>query len=111
MMLSTYQVLLTIVVVGLCTLLTRALPFLLFPGNKPTPSYITYLGKVLPYATVGLLVVYCLRGTTPTVYPFGIPELASVAVVVGLQLWKQKALLSVGCGTALYMLLVQTVFA
>ena len=43
------------------TLLSRFLPFLIFRGEKPAPPFVDFLGKTLPYATIGLLVVYCLR--------------------------------------------------
>lgn len=90
------------------TVLIRALPFLLF-RNK-TPRYITYLGRVLPSAIIGMLVIYCLKDITPTAYPFGMPELISVACVVGVQIWKRNSLISILAGTVIYMLLVQLVF-
>lgn len=110
-MMNYTQALLTILVVALVTLATRLLPFVLFPAHKPTPAYITYLGKVLPYATIGMLVIYCLKGVAPLVYPHALPELISIAVIVILQLWKRNSLLSIGGGTLLYMLLVQIVFS
>lgn len=75
------------------------------------PRYVEYLGQVLPYATMGLLVVYCLKGVSPSAWPFGLPELISCAAVSLLHIWKRNSLLSIGGGTLLYMLLVQTVFA
>lgn len=92
------------------TLLTRFLPFLLFPAGKKTPEYIVFLGKTLPFATIGLLVVYCLKGVSLTAYPHGLPEFIAVAAVVALHLWKRNSLLSIGVGTAVYMILVQMVF-
>lgn len=71
---------------------------------------ISKLGQLLPHAIMGMLVVYCLKGVTVTVFPHGIPELISVIAVVLLHLWKRNTLLSVGCGTILYMILVQNVF-
>lgn len=109
-MMTNTQALLTIAVIAIATLLTRAIPFLLFPAGKQTPRYILYLGKVLPCATIGMLVVYCFKDVVPTAAPFGAPELIAVAAVVGLQLWKRNSLLSILGGTILYMALVQFVF-
>lgn len=102
--------LITIGAVVLATVLTRFLPFLLFPAGKPTPKYIQYLGQVLPAAVFGLLVVYCLKNVDPLAGSHGLPELIAVAAVVGLHLWKRQMLLSIAGGTVLYMLLVQLVF-
>lgn len=104
------QQVITILVVVLGTMLTRYLPFLLFPGNKPTPKYIRYLGNVLPAAVFGLLVVYCLKNVSLFTGSHGIPELVSIAVVIALHLWKRQMLLSIAGGTVCYMLLVQFLF-
>ena len=99
-----------IAVIALVTIGLRFLPFFIFSGKRKTPAYISYLGKVLPFAIMGMLVVYCLRNISFTVLPFGIPELLGCAVVVILHLWKRNTLLSIGAGTVFYMLLVQTIF-
>lgn len=104
------QQIITIAMIVLGTLLTRFLPFLLFPAGKPTPKYIQYLGKVLPMAVFGLLVVYSLKGVSLLTGSHGIPELISVAVVIALHLLKRQMLLSMAGGTVCYMLLVQLVF-
>ena len=104
------QQLVTIGMVILGTVLTRFLPFLVFPTGKPTPGYIRYLGKVLPSAVFGLLVVYCLRNVNLLAGSHGIPELLSILLVVALHLWKRQMLLSIAGGTVCYMLLVQLVF-
>ncbi len=104
------QQMITIGMVTLGTILTRFVPFLVFPAGKPTPQYIQYLGKVLPAAVFGLLVVYCLKNVSLFAGSHGIPELISIAVVVGLHLWKRQMLLSIAGGTVCYMLLVQLVF-
>ncbi len=104
------QTLLTILAVTLGTMLTRFLPFLLFPNSQKTPKFIRYLGRVLPYAVMGMLVVYCLRSVTLTAAPFGLPEAIAIGCVAVLQIWRKNTLLSIGAGTALYMLLVQFVF-
>ena len=103
------QMLLTVLALALGIQLTRWLPFVLF--RKEPPAVVTYLGGVLPCATMGLLVVYCLKGVVWTAAPHGLPELLAIAAVVILHRWKGNVLLSIAGGTALYMLLVQTVFA
>lgn len=100
----------TVAMVVLGTVLTRFLPFLLFPAGKPTPKYIQYLGTVLPSAVFGLLVVYCLKNVSLLTGTHGLPELISIAAVVGLHVWKRQMLLSIAGGTVCYMLLVQLVF-
>lgn len=102
-----------IIIIGMVilgTVLTRFLPFLLLPAGKPTPKYIQYLGTVLPSAVFGLLVVYCLKGVSLFTGSHGIPELISIAVVIGLHVWKRQMLVSIAGGTLCYMLLVQLVF-
>ena len=110
MIMTITQQLITIGMVIFGTMLTRFLPFLLFPAGKPTPKYIQYLGKVLPAAVFGLLVIYSLKNVSIFAGSHGIPELISIAVVIGLHLWKRQMLLSIAGGTACYMLLVQFVF-
>lgn len=95
-------------VMAAVTMLLRFLPFLVF--RKKTPPYIAYLGEVLPAAIIGMLVVYCLKDTAVTRPPFGAPELIAGLAVVGLQAWRRSSLLSILGGTAIYMVLVQTVF-
>ena len=107
---STGESFLVIGVVALVTLFTRALPFLLFPRPEKAPKVILYLGKVLPAATMGLLVVYCLKGADVLHWPYALPELIAVAAVVLLHLWKRNNLISIAGGTVLYMVLVQAVF-
>ncbi len=104
------QQLITIAMVVLGTALTRFLPFLIFPAGKPTPRYIQYLGRVLPAAVFGLLVIYCLKDVSLFTGSHAIPELLSIALVVALHLWKRQMLLSIAGGTVCYMLLVQLVF-
>ena len=99
-----------VAVMALVTAALRFLPFWIFGENRKTPKAITYLGKVLPYAIMGMLVVYCLKGVTPLQFPYALPELLSCAVVVLLHIWKRNTLLSIGGGTLCYMLLVQVVF-
>lgn len=101
--------LITICMIALATIITRFIPFLIFKENN-TPSYIHYLGKVLPAAVFSLLVVYCLKNVSLISSPFALPELISIAVIVVVHLWKKQTLLSVASGTICYMILVQQVF-
>lgn len=107
---SVTQQIITIAMVVLATMLTRFLPFIVFPSGKPTPKYIQYLGKVLPAAVFGLLVIYCLKNVDVMTGSHGLPELISIAVVIGLHLWKRNMFISIAGGTVCYMLLVQLVF-
>lgn len=100
---------LLIVVAALVTMATRFLPFLIFHGKKETPKVITFLGKVLPYAIMGMLVVYCMKDISFLQSPFGIPELLGCAVVALLHVWKRNTLLSIGVGTVFYMLVIQLI--
>ena len=101
---------LTIAVISLVTIGLRFLPFLIFGENRKTPPIIAHLGQVLPYAIMGMLVVYCLKDVRLTAAPFGIPQAIGCAVVALLHIWKRNTLLSIGGGTLCYMLLVQWVF-
>lgn len=92
------------------TVTTRFLPFLVFPAGRKTPEYIQYLGRMLPPAALGMLVVYCLKDVSLFSGTHGIPEAISIAVVTALHFWKRAMLLSIAAGTVAYMLLVQFVF-
>ena len=102
--------LVTIGMVALGTMHTRFLPFIVFPADKETPAYMQYLGKVLPAAVFGLLIVYCMKDVSVFSESHGIPELISIAAVVLLHMWKRQMLLSIAGGTVCYMMLVQYVF-
>ncbi len=110
MILPIHQALLIILVSAVATFLTRALPFLLFPPHKKTPNFILYLGKMLPYATIGMLLVYCLKDVSFLQWSHGLPEAIALLAITAVHLWKRNILLSVGGGTVFYMLLVQFVF-
>lgn len=100
----------TIAVCALVTAGLRFLPFLIFGENRKTPEIVAYLGKVLPFAIMGMLVVYCLKDVSIISAPFGIPEAIGCATVAALHVWKRNTLLSIGIGTVVYMILVQFVF-
>ena len=97
-------------VIAVVTWALRAFPFLLF-GNRPLPKVIRYLGKALPAAIFGMLVVYCLKNVDVITGAHGVPELIAIGIVTILHLWKRNMLLSIGGGTVCYMLLVQCFFS
>lgn len=97
-----------VAVMAVVTALLRFLPFLVF--RKNTPGYVTYLGKVLPPAIIGMLVIYCLKDVSLSAHPHGLPELIAAVCVIGLQAWRRNSLLSILSGTLVYMVLIQTVF-
>ena len=102
-----------VVTIGLCvlaTLITRFLPFLVFSSDRKTPAYVTYLGKALPAAIFGMLVIYCLKNVSFLSGTHGFPEIISIVAVILLHLCKRNMLLSIAAGTVCYMLLVQFVF-
>lgn len=100
----------TIAVAAVVTAALRFAPFLIFGRGRQTPRLVTYLGKVLPHAIIGMLVVYCLKDISLTAAPFGIPELLGCLIVGALHVWKRNTLLSIGVGTVSYMLMVQFIF-
>lgn len=104
------QKMITIAICALGTMTTRFLPFLIFREGKPTPKYIQYLGKALPAAIFGMLVVYCLKNVDILGGSHGLPELIAIIVTAALHLWKRQMLLSIAGGTVCYMALVQFVF-
>ena len=101
----------TVLVAGAATVLTRYLPFLAFSGGRATPRVVRYLGHALPGAIFGLLVVYCVKDVAWLSGAHGIPEIAGVLVAGGLYLWRKNMLLSIFAATGAYMLLVNLVFA
>lgn len=101
---------LLVVISALVIAATRFLPFLIFGEKRKTPPMIEYLGKVLPCAIMGMLVVYCLKDISFLKSPYGLPELIACCVVAALHVWKRNSLFSIGGGTVCYMLLVQLVF-
>ena len=103
---ETTRVILIILTVAAVTLMLRVLPLIIF-GKRKTPPFIEYLGRYLPYAVMGMLVVYCLKSTTLISEPFGLPEAVSVLVVVVLHTIKRNTLLSIVAGTICYMILTQ----
>ena len=106
---TTTQRILTIFVVVAGTMFTRFLPFLIFPEEKKPPTYVSWLGSVLPYGVIGLLIVYCLKDAVFSSY-HGLPEFIAIFLIFMLHKWKRNTLLSIGLGTIFYMILVQRFF-
>ena len=108
---TTFQMGLTIAVCTAATMLTRFLPFLIFSSkDQQPPEVVRYLGRVLPAAIFGMLIVYCLKGVTPFSGSHGIPEALALLATIALHKWKHQTLLSVAGGTLCYVLRVQLVF-
>lgn len=110
MTLTPIQTLIIVIMVTIATMITRFLPFIILQRSKQNSSYIRYLGQVLPYSAIGLLVVYCLRNVKLKSPTYGIPEIISIICITVLHYWKGNTLLSIGAGTVIYMVLVQVVF-
>ena len=104
------RALIIILLVAVCTLITRLIPFVLFGGKRQVPKAVEYLGQILPPAIMATLVVYCLKGAELVSASHGSPDFVSVAVTALLHVWKRNVLLSIAAGTACYMFLVQVVF-
>ncbi|CUH93862.1 branched-chain amino acid transporter permease [Herbinix luporum] len=96
--------------VSLATILTRFLPFILFPENRKIPKYIKYLSDFLPYTIIGMLLVYCLKDISFSRAPYAIPETISLALLCALHIWKKNTFLSIGCGSLLYVILINFIF-
>ena len=110
MQLTPFQTVMIVFAVALGTVITRFLPFIVFPQSKTPPEAVLKIGKMLPPAMMGLLVVYCLKGVNLCSGSHGLPELISIAAILLIHKWKSNVLLSIGIGTVLYMVLVQFIF-
>ena len=107
---TTSQILISIALLTLGTMLTRFLPFMVFNEKTQPPKFIQYLGNVLPAAIFSMLVVYCLKNVQFLSGSHGLPEIIAIAFTTMVHLWKRQILLSIAGGTVVYMLLVQMVF-
>ena len=107
---NNYYALAAVAIAAVITALLRFAPFRIFGKGRKTPQWVSYLGTVLPFAIMGMLVVYCLKDVTLTDAPHGIPEALGCLIVVLLHVWKRNTLLSIGLGTLSYMLMVQFIF-
>lgn len=107
---TSFEIVITVAIVVAGTILTRFSAFLIFPPGKKTTDFVQYLGKALPAAVMGMLVVYTFKDTIVLSYPYGVPELIALLVTVGMHVWKRNMFMSIGAGTVVYMILVQAVF-
>lgn len=110
MVMTQTQLIITVAMCILGTVITRFLPFVVFSENKETPKFVTYLGKYLPSAVFGMLIVYCLKDVSILQGSHGLPELIAILLTAGVHLWKRQMLISIAVGTVSYMLLIQFVF-
>lgn len=110
MVMTQTQLIITVAMCILGTVITRFLPFVVFSENKETPKFVTYLGKYLPSAVFGMLIVYCLKDVSILQDSHGLPELIAILLTAGVHLWKRQMLISIAVGTVSYMLLIQFVF-
>ncbi|MBR1812811.1 MAG: AzlD domain-containing protein [Lachnospiraceae bacterium] len=101
---------LIILAMGVATLATRIAPVLIFGRDRKVPDLILYLGKVMPYTAMGLLIIYCLKDVSVLEGSHALPEGIALAVVIASYIWKRNTIFSVVLGTVLYMVLVQVVF-
>jgi len=103
---NSLQAAITVAVIALGTFLIRVAPFVLFPKAQNTPPFIRYLGRVLPHAVMGMLVVYCLKSVRFDQFPYVLPEIAAGLAAAGLHLLKRSVILSIAASTVLYMILL-----
>ena len=110
MIMNTTQILISIALFTVGTMLTRFLAFIVFRENREAPKFVQYLGNALPAAIFSMLVVYCLKNVQFFSGSYGLPEIIAIAVTTAVHLWKRQILISIAGGTVVYMLLVQMVF-
>ncbi len=110
MILTPIQTLIMIIAIALGSMLTRFLPFVLFPEKKAPSQKLIFLGQALPPAMMGLLVVYCLKDIKLVSAPYGLPELLAIILIVVLHKWKENVLISIGLGTIFYIILLNSIF-
>ena len=106
MQMTDTQAVILILVMAASTMATRFLPFLVFSSRKRTPAAVQYLGKMLPAAVVGLLIIYCLKDVRPLAWPYGLPEASAGLLAAGLYLWRRNMPLAIACGTVAYVLIL-----
>lgn len=104
------ELLMTALIIAVATLIIRFLPFIIIRNSIAERRYIKFLGNMMPYSMIALLVIYCLKDVNLIKYPYGIPELISIAIIIVLHILKRNVLISIGVGTVIYMFLVQVIF-
>lgn len=108
-MISSTQTFILVIICSLCTILTRALPFLIWGGKRQMPKLVAHVADKLPTAIMAILIVYCIKGISPSVSGEFIGTIIALAAVVMLHLWKRNLLLSIGAGTIIYMILIRCI--
>lgn len=104
------ELLITALIIAAATLIIRFLPFIIIRKSIAERRYIKFLGNMMPYSMIALLVIYCLKDINLIKYPYGIPESISIAIIIVLHILKRNVLISIGAGTIIYMFLVQIIF-
>lgn len=100
-------ILLAILLAAVITFVLRALPFLIFNGERRMPEFLVKLGTVLPAAIMAVLIVYCVKDAVTDWRTNAIPQLLAVLTVGISYKWKHNTLISIIAGTAVYMLLLR----
>lgn len=105
------QQILTIAIAAVTNFVTRWLPFCLFAGSeREVAPFIKGLGKFLPAAIMGMLVIYCYRNINFAGAGHGLPEIIAGLLTIALHVWRRSMFLSLIGGTVSYILLVNFVF-
>ncbi|OEJ16074.1 branched-chain amino acid transporter AzlD [Brachyspira hampsonii] len=104
------EIFVTALMIVIATAFLRFLPFIIINKSLSENRYVQFLGKVLPYSMIALLVIYCLKDINIIKFPYALPELISIAIIIILHVIKRNVLISIGAGTIIYMFLVQVIF-
>ena len=104
------MIILSIGVMAIVTYLLRLAPFILFAKHQSTPKWIVYLGKYLPPAVMGMLIIYSLKNISLFKVDQSVPVAIAIFITTILHLWKRNNLVSILSGTLVYMLLIQFAF-
>lgn len=104
------EILITALMIVIGTAFLRFLPFFIINKSLSENKYVQFLGRILPYSMIALLVIYCIKDINIIKFPYGLPEIISIIVVAVFQIVKRNVLISIGLGTVVYMFLVQVIF-
>ena len=107
-MITNSQAIILIAVATIATFLTRSLPFI-FLNKHRSNKYIVYLGKVLPFSIIGLLMIYSVKEINFMVMPFALPEIIAIAATALIHRLFRNNLISIGLGTAIYLIIVNII--
>lgn len=104
------EILITALMIVIGTAFLRFLPFFIINKSLSENKYVQFLGRILPYSMIALLVIYCIKDINIIKFPYGLPEIISIILVAVFQIIKRNVLISIGLGTVIYMFLVQIIF-